>query len=59
MKSARESIRDFNYAWADLLRALAEMLNDTADTFEVRAMFDEGQEITEMLFPRIDEEKHD
>ena len=47
VKSARESIRDFNYAWAVMLRALADMLEDTADRFELRAIVDEGRQIQE------------
>ena len=47
MKSIRESIRDFNHAWADLLRVLANDLNRTADRFDARAWYDEGLEIME------------
>ncbi len=45
MKSLRESAREFNHAWADLLRVLAEMLNEAAARFDGRAFADEAREI--------------
>lgn len=47
MKSIRESTRDFNHAWADFLRILANELDATADRFDVRAWYDEGLELLE------------
>jgi hypothetical protein len=44
MKSIRESMREFHHAWADLLRILAEMLNESAARIDGRAFRDEERE---------------
>jgi len=49
MKSLRELAREFNHAWADLLRVLAEMLNEAAARFDGRAFADEARELREEM----------
>ena len=49
MKSLRESAREFNHAWADLLRVLAEILNEAAARFDGRAFADETREIRDEM----------
>ncbi len=49
MKSLRESAREFNHAWADLLRVLAEILNEAAARNDGRAFADEAREIRDEM----------
>ena len=37
-------LRDFSYAWAEFLRAIASMLNDTALRIDARAWAQEDDE---------------
>ena len=37
-------LRDFSYAWAESLRAIASMLNDTATRIEVQAWAQEDKD---------------
>ena len=49
MKTLRESSREFSHAWADLLRVLAEILNETAARFDGRAFADEVRELRDEM----------
>ena len=42
--SLTEQLRDFSYAWAEVLRALASMLNDTALRIDARAWAQEDED---------------
>ncbi len=47
MKSLRESAREWDHAWADLLRTFAEMFEEAAARADGRAFRDEAREIRE------------
>ena len=42
--SIAAQLRDFNYAWAEFLRALATMLDDTAMRIDARAWAQEDED---------------
>ena len=42
--SLAEQLRDFSYAWAEFLRAIASMLNETAMKMDARAWAQEDED---------------
>jgi hypothetical protein len=47
VKSLRESLREWDHAWADLLRTFAQMLNEAAARADGRAYRDQLRQFLE------------